>query len=156
MEYGEKELKLQTMEELEDFLNSLKGRNTKTLGNWTLGQILCHIGDSMDFFLSQREGAFTIPSFLQDTIGKLLLQKFHFFGSMDKGLPNPIKKGEPKNGDPEEELNRILILTKLFKESRGPFNSHPVFGELTKDEITRLHLLHCSHHFSFIQRGETI
>ncbi len=149
-------MNLQTMEELESFLVSLKGRNYTTTGNWTLGQILCHIGDSMDFFLSQKEGAFTIPSFLQNTIGKLLLQKFYLFGTMDRGLPNPIKKGEPKNGDPQEELNRILTLTQLFKESRGPFNSHPVFGELTKDEIIRLHLLHCSHHFSFIQRSESI
>jgi hypothetical protein len=146
-------MKFQSMEELDLFLDSLRDRAPTTTGNWTLAQILCHIGDSMEFFLTQKEGAFTIPSFLQDTVGKLLLQKFYLFGSMDRGLPNPIKKGEPKNGDPQEELHRILTLTKRFKESSGPFNSHPVFGALTKEEIIKLHLLHSSHHFSFIHIG---
>lgn len=143
-------MKFENLEDLDAFLDSLKGKSFPTSGNWTFGQILCHIGDSMEFFLSQKEGVFTVPSFVQNTIGKLLLQKFYLFGSMDKGLPNPIQKGEPKNGDPQEELNRILTLTKRFKESSGPFNSHPVFGALSKQEIVKLHLLHCSHHFSFI------
>jgi hypothetical protein len=29
-------------------------------------------------------------------------------------------------------------------------NKHPVFGELSKEELIKLHLLHCSNHFSYI------
>ncbi len=140
----------QSLEELDIFLLSLKTKEVTTTGNWTLAQILCHIGDSIDFFLSKREGVVSIPIFIQDTVGKLLFQKFLFFNKMDPGLPNPIKKGEPKNGDPKEELERVIYLSKIFYESKGPFNSHPVFGKLSKDEIIKLHLLHCSNHFSYI------
>jgi hypothetical protein len=141
----------QTIDELDLFLEDLKIRKTTTTGNWTLAQILCHIGDSIEFFLSQNEGAIQIPSFIQNTVGKLLLNKFFLFGKMDKGLQNPIKKGEPKDGDPLVELERVIDLSKKFKDHTGKFNQHPVFGALSKEELIKLHLLHCSNHFSYIQ-----
>jgi len=141
----------QTIDELDLFLEDLKIRKTTTTGNWTLAKILCHIGDSIEFFLSQNEGAIQIPSFIQNTVGKLLLNKFFLFGKMDKGLQNPIKKGEPKDGDPLIELERVIDLSKKFKDHTGKFNQHPVFGALSKEELIKLHLLHCSNHFSYIQ-----
>ena len=143
-----------TIQELELFLNSLQSKKVTTTGNWTLAQILSHIGDSIEFFLSQNEGAFSVPWLIQNTVGKLLLHKYFLFGKMDSGLPNPIKKGEPRNGDPHLELDRVISLSKKFNESQGPFNSHPVFGKLSKEEIIKLHLLHCSNHFSHIQISE--
>ena len=139
------------MEELEFFLNNLTAKKAKTTGNWTLAQILCHIADTMEFFLSQQEGAIQVPDFIQNTVGKLLLYKFFLFGKMDRGLKNPIKKGEPNNGDFSIELERVITLSKKFKDHTGTFNKHPVFGSLSREELTKLHLLHCSNHFSYIQ-----
>jgi hypothetical protein len=73
---------------------------------------------------------------------------------MDKGLTNPIKKGEPKDGDSVVELDRVITLSKKFKNHTGSFNKHPVFGALSKEELIKLHLLHCSNHFSYIQMSE--
>ena len=150
MQNGDKMI-LKTIDELDLFLEELKNRKASTTGNWTLAQILCHIGDSIEFFLSQNEGAIQVPSFIQNTVGKLLLNKFFLFGKMDKGLTNPIKKGEPKDGDLSLELDRVIILSKKFKNHTGSFNKHPVFGALSKEELIKLHLLHCSNHFSYIQ-----
>ena len=144
-------MNFQTIDELDLFLEELRDRQATTTGNWTLAQILCHIGDSIEFILSQKEGAIVVPGFIQNTVGKLLLNKFFLFGKMDGGLPNPIKKGEPKDGDPTFELERVISLSKKFMNHTGPYNKHPVFGALSKEEIIKLHLLHCSNHFSYIQ-----
>ena len=144
----------QTIDDLDLFLNELKTKKVTTTGNWSIAQILCHIGDSIDFCLSQKKGAFVVPDFIQNTIGKLLLNKFFLFGKMDGGLPNPIKKGEPMDGNPSIELDRVISLSKKFMNHTGPFNKHPVFGNLSKEEIIKLHLLHCANHFSYIQISE--
>jgi len=143
-----------SIEEIDLFLEELKDRKVTTTGKWTLAQILCHIGDSIEFFLSQNEGAIEVPGFIQNTVGKLLLNKFFLFGKMDGGLTNPIKKGEPIDGNPSEELDRVISFTKKFKEHTGSFNKHPVFGALSKEELIKLHLLHCSNHFSYIQMSK--
>ena len=144
----------QTIEEIDLFLEELKDRKVTTTGKWTIAQILCHIGDSIEFFLSQNEGAIQVPSFIQNTFGKLLLTKFFLFGKMDGGLTNPIKKGEPMDGNASEELKRLISLIKTFNDHTGSFNKHPVFGALSKEEIIKLHLLHCSNHFSYIQMSK--
>ena len=144
-------MNFQSMEEIDVFLISLKNKKATTIGKWTLAQILCHIGDSIEFFLSQNEGAIQVPVLIQNTIGKLLLHKFFLFGKMDGGLTNPIKKGEPIDGNPSEELERVISLTNKFREYTGTFNKHPVFGTLSKEEIIKLHLLHCTNHFSYIK-----
>ncbi len=141
----------QSLDEIDSFLNSLKTKKVSTTGNWTIAQILCHIADSIEFFHSQNEGAIQVPKLIQNTIGKLLLHKFFLFGKMDRGLTNPIKKGEPENGDANEQLERVIKLSKSILDYEGPFNQHPVFGALSKEEIIKLHLLHCSNHFSHIQ-----
>ena len=130
----------QTIDDLDLFLNELKTKKVTTTGNWSIAQILCHIGDSIDFFLSQKKGAFVVPDFIQNTIGKLLLNKFFLFGKMD--------------GNPSIELDRVISLSKKFMNHTGPFNKHPVFGNLSKEEIIKLHLLHCANHFSYIQISE--
>jgi len=147
-------MNFQSMEEIDLFLSSLKNNKVTTTGKWTLSQILCHIGDSIEFFLSQKEGALQVPVLIQNTIGKLLLNKFFLLGKMDEGLPNPIKKGEPSDGNPTEELERVISLTNKFREHTGNFNKHPVFGTLSKKEIIKLHLLHCSNHLSYIQMSK--
>lgn len=80
----------QTIEEIDLFLEELKDRKVTTTKKWTLAQILCHIGDSIEFFLSQNEGAIQVPGFIQNTVEKLLLTKFFLFGKMDASLTNPI------------------------------------------------------------------
>jgi hypothetical protein len=143
-------MNFQTLDEIDTFLISLKNQSVTTSGKWTLGQILSHIGDSIEFVLTQKKGAIHIPTIIQNTIGKIVLQKFFLFGKMDRGLPNPIKQGEPKDGDILVELDRVIKLSESFRNHPGPFNPHPIFGQLSKEEYIKLHLLHCSNHFSYI------
>ncbi|MCB1143467.1 MAG: DUF1569 domain-containing protein [Leptospiraceae bacterium] len=144
-------MKFHSLEETEDYLESLKKRTLVSTGKWSPDQIFSHISDSIEFLFSDSEGAYRFPEVIQATVGRVLFWKMILQGKMDNGLPNPIKSGDPIAKSLEIELDRLLSLTKRFNYSVGPFNRHPVFGKLTKDEWVQLHLIHCENHFSYLK-----
>ena len=121
--------------------------NTRTLGNWQIGQLLAHLAWTVN---NSIDGIpFKGPWYMR-------LVGFFIKGRVIKhGLPTGIKlpkeaeaasyraTSSPQEG--LEALRKAVNRTKTEKMTSG----HPVLGKLTHEEWAQYHLRHCELHLSF-------
>ena len=127
---------------------------TKTLGNWPLSQLLTHLAMAMNGSL---DGVpFRAPWYMR-------LFGFFLKGRMLKnGLPAGVKlpneseaSAYPTVSSSQEALDvHRTSVGRIQKEKSSA--THPIFGKMTHDEWTQLHLRHAELHLSFAFRLEAM
>ncbi len=124
--------------------------NGQTVGNWTLGQILQHLAQSVNSSIDGTDMKFP---WLMKKIFRLIMNK-------EKMLNEPIRPGFkiPKKGeaqfipDPSVSAEEGLAALRAAIERCRTETSrveHPAFGELTREEWDKFHLRHAELHMSF-------
>ena len=122
--------------------------NVKALGNWSAGQIFRHLAKVMDDSIdgSNFKVAWFIR-FLSPMLKKRMLR-----GPMPPGFKLPDAAAAvlvPEPTSTEEGLAALrAAIARLERDPRRAPN--PVFGVLTNEEWTQLHLLHSALHLSFL------
>jgi hypothetical protein len=122
----------------------------ETVGNWTFGQILCHLADAINASLDGFP--FRTPWFVRLLVGPLFKKSI---------LSKPLKPGFklPKSAEPylpppdvstADGLGKLLAAIARL-EHETPEAEHPFFGRLTPEEWTKLHLKHAELHMSFVR-----
>jgi hypothetical protein len=121
--------------------------DTRTLGNWSLGQILTHLARAMDMMIDGPPFLFPAPLRLLTT---LFMKKRMLSRSAPPGyqLPKRAKHMVPEPTTTAEglELLRVAVLRIQSTSQRGP---HPVFGKMGPGEWDQFQLRHCEMHMSF-------
>ena len=131
-------------------LATAEQRNSlRQLGNWTLGQICNHLAAWVHYGF---EGApFTPPWFIR-LVARPMKRRF-----LEKGLPAgariPKVPGGTHGIDLVSTQEGIARLTKAFDRLKAgpPAIPNSVFGPLTSEEWTMLHLRHAELHLSFLR-----
>ncbi|MBL9124554.1 MAG: DUF1569 domain-containing protein [Planctomycetaceae bacterium] len=142
-------LRFASFDELAAELDRLAASPVRQLGNWTLGQICRHLAVS---FNSSIDGyAFRAP-WLVRTLGPLLKGRY-----LRKPMPSGFKLPQyaqksllPPAVDDAEGVNELrgAIARQMRESHRAP---SPIFGAMTRDEWTQLHLRHAELHLSFVE-----
>jgi hypothetical protein len=117
-------------------------------GNWSLGQICDHLA----IFLRGSIDGFgeMFPWIVRATLGKFVQWQIFRTGAMRTGVKVP-KRFLPCDVTPDAAaVEKFIALVERYKNKAEPMQPSPFFGPLTKDEWTRLHLIHCAHHLSFL------
>jgi hypothetical protein len=86
---------------------------------------------------------------LRKTIGRGMYEKYMATG-MPAGKPTMPDSVPPPGGDPAAAVARLRDAAARFKAHAGEIVPSPLFGPLTKEEATRLQLVHAAHHLSFL------
>ncbi|MBO0700603.1 MAG: DUF1569 domain-containing protein, partial [Zavarzinella sp.] len=86
---------------------------------------------------------------LRKTIGRGMYEKYVAAG-MPAGKPTMPDSVPAPGGDPAAAVARLREAAARFKAHAGPIVPSPLFGPLTKEEATRLQLVHAAHHLSFL------
>jgi len=138
-------------ESLDDLLMDAErlvaAREVKMLGNWSLGQMLGHLGASLHMSI---DGSDHRPAWYIRLLGPLLKRRVLRKMSAGFQLPKPVADKlipvDPVAAD--EGLRLLQEAIKRFRSdtSRKP---HNVFGKLTGAEWHQLHLRHAELHMSF-------
>lgn len=122
--------------------------STRTLGNWSVGQIYKHLAIVMNGMIDGIP--FGAPTFLRGPLRWFLMPWF-LHRPPPAGFKLPKEGGAflPPDTTPEEGLE---LLTKAISrlqatETRAP---HPAFGPITREQWDLLQLRHCEMHMSFI------
>jgi hypothetical protein len=117
-----------------------------SIGEWNPSQIFTHCAQSVEFSISQ------FPEhkseFFKGTVGHLAFLLFSSKGKMSHGLNEPIP-GAPiltRNEDPIIALNRLKKSLIDFDKYQGDLAPHFAYGELTKDEYEKAHMMHLYNH----------
>jgi len=121
--------------------------DVQMMGNWSLGQILTHLGKA--FETSIDGNAFMLAAPVRWVMRPLLKRKF-----LTKPLPSGFKvpRSVPAlqpDATPAAEGLSVLkhAIERLKNESHREV--HPVIGRLTVDEWNQFHLRHAEMHMSF-------
>lgn len=138
-----------TLEEFKEDLDSLLEGSCETVGNWTLAQIIDHIGDT---FHASIDGIdYKAPWFARTFIAPFMKNSV-LIKPMKPGiqLPKDAQKFlPPSDVTLEAAVEKVRSgLTRL--ESELPVADHPFFGKMASEEWMQLHLRHCELHMSFI------
>ena len=92
-------------------------------------------------------------SFFKSTVGKLAFSIFSSKGKMTHGLNEPIPSAPilTKSLDSIIALNRLKKSLIEFDSYQGILAPHFAYGELTKDEYEKAHLMHLYNHLQEIK-----
>ncbi len=129
----------------------------RTVGNWSLGQILHHLAVAVRLTGRRRSppaGGSPIVAALRHswTRAKYLPVRLVFFrrGRIPEGLEVPMPALDPPPGVDERAAARSLgEAIAALGRAEGPFPAHPLLGPLTRDEWAAFHRIHCAHHLRF-------
>ncbi|QPF75368.1 DUF1569 domain-containing protein [Roseateles sp. DAIF2] len=118
---------------------------------WSLAQMLQHAAQSIEFSMQgypEPKGAL-----FQQTLGRAAFAWFDARGQMSHNLAEPIP-GAPAL-DPRQSLRasvqRLLDAMDAFATHKGALRPHFAYGELSRAEYQRAHLMHLANHWTQVQ-----
>jgi Protein of unknown function (DUF1569) len=121
--------------------------DTKILGNWPLSQLFTHLATAVNGSIDGMP--FKAPWFIR-LLGPFIKGRV-LRNKMSPGL-NLSRETEagffPAVSSQQEALQRLRTAVGRLEKERMTAR-HPVFGKLTHDEWTQLHLRHAELHLSF-------
>jgi hypothetical protein len=148
---GRRVLRFESIDELlaevERLADAERAGRLKRLGNWTLGQALCHLATWTEYSYT---GAPLKPPFFIRWVLKFRKQSF-LQGPLRAGVRIPGVPGGTLATDPvplNEALERLRrVMNRLRTEP--PTAPNVIFGKLTHQENIALALRHAELHLSF-------
>lgn len=147
-------LRFHNLDEVIAEVESLRTHGYDRAGNWGLGQACSHLANWMAFPLD----GFPRPPvpvravlwMMRKTMGRRQLAKVLAEGTMPAGGPTLRETVPLPNRNESTEIERLKQTVARFKAHSGPLHPSPLFGELDREMATRLQLVHCAHHLSFL------
>jgi hypothetical protein len=144
---GRRDLRFTSFDDLRaDAENLVSSPQTRTLGNWPLAQLLTHLALGIDVSI---DGIAAKAPWYTRLMGVFIKGRILKEG-VPPGfkLPREVEAGMFPAASPQaalESLRRAVARTQVEEMSAR----HPVFGKLTHEEWTQLHLGHAALHLSF-------
>ncbi|MFN3861697.1 MAG: DUF1569 domain-containing protein [Roseateles sp.] len=115
---------------------------------WNISQVLQHLAQSIEYSM---QGYPLLKSrWFRATLGSLAFDAFNAQGQMSHDLAEPIP-GAPAL-DAAQALKtsaqRLLDAMDAFAQFSGTLRPHFAYGELTKPQYERAHLMHLADHWT--------
>ncbi|MFO0948226.1 MAG: DUF1569 domain-containing protein [Planctomycetota bacterium] len=141
-------LELRNMEAIVKDAENLEAGGYQPVGNWDLGQICDHLATSVHG--STRGFPLKAPWIVRRFLGPYFFRKMRRLRRMKANVPLP-EKFKPKPGtDATKSIARLRDAIDEFGKHAGPWPDHPILGRMGRDEWLDFHLIHASHHLSFL------
>ena len=115
-------------------------------GNWTLAQTCWHLETVMN--RQMRPGPYPPNSPIQNQ-NRPALEDILATGVIPSGIPAPPEAVPPANV-PNSAIDQFLVALRAFESRTEPYAPHRLFGNLKREEMQKLALIHCAHHLSHL------
>ena len=147
-------LSFQNLGKVADDVRALHADGYTAVGNWDLSQVCGHLVEwmrfPMDGFPESRFPMNWLFAIMRITMGRRILRKILAGDSMKSGGPT-LPATVPETGGDEAGAVRSLCDTIARLQTHdGPLHPSPVFGDIDLQTLTKLQLIHCAHHLSFL------
>lgn len=111
---------------------------------------MCH--HLQGLMIASVKGGFPVkaPWIFRKTVGRYWIGKILKAERMKSGFKLPKKLLPPEHVDETAAVADFHRAVQLFADHKGEYVEHPLFGHLTREEATKLQLIHCAHHLSFL------
>lgn len=128
-------------------LAALKTQPARSTGAWDLAHVLHHAAQSVEYSL-QGFPSLKAPWF-RSTVGPAVATVFSARGRMSHSLTEPIPRApDIAEGQPlAPAVDRAIAALQAFERHTGALHPHFAYGELSKDDYRRAHLMHFADHW---------
>jgi hypothetical protein len=115
---------------------------------WNLSQVVQHLAQSVEF--SMQGYPALKGAWFRSTLGSAAFGVFDAQGEMRHDLAEPIPGAPALDASQplKASVNRLLAAMDAFAEFGGPLRPHFAYGELTKRQYERAHLMHLGNHWT--------
>ena len=137
----------EVLTEMDRLVEAERAGRLRRVGNWTLGQTLGHLACWAEY--SYTGAPLKVPFFIRWILR--LRKRAFLYGPMKAGVRIPGVEGGTLATEPmalEEAQGRMRRIMERLK-SEAPTAKNPIFGVLTHEEWTALHLRHAELHLGF-------
>ncbi|MDN3922301.1 DUF1569 domain-containing protein [Roseateles violae] len=120
-------------------------------GAWTLPQMLQHAAQSIEYSMQGFPEAKS--ALFRHTIGKAAFAVFDARGKMNHDLAEPIPGAPALDAQHalKTSVQRLLDAMEAFAAFKGELKPHFAYGELSRAEYERAHLMHLANHWTQLQ-----
>ncbi|HEY1130030.1 MAG TPA: DUF1569 domain-containing protein [Roseateles sp.] len=117
---------------------------------WNLSQVLQHLAQSIEF--SMQGFPALKGAWFRSSIGSAAFAVFNARGAMSHDLAEPIPGAPALDASQalRTSVNRLLEVMDAFAKFNGTLRPHFAYGELTKPQYERAHLMHLANHWTQI------
>lgn len=146
---GRRQVRYLAMDELLKDAEQMAACDSRTVGNWTLGQILSHIAIAINMGTEQAPMMFPAPVRF---LARLLMKKRVTEGPLKAGFQVPKRFASRILPPPTSVAEGLDALRSAIARWQAiPARCiHPIFGPLTAQEWEMLELRHAELHMSFV------
>ena len=149
-----RDLTFRDLDEVVRDVEHLQAKGYDRAGNWDLAQVCGHLTKWLSYPLDgfPRAGCFvgTMLWLMKITVGKGMKKKILTTGKFKDGGPTMPESVPASGGDEAAAVAKLKEMVERFKNHMGELHPSPLFGPMSREELTRLHLIHCAHHLSFL------
>jgi len=145
---GRRDLQFHTFGEVLADLDLLRQGGYDRAGSWDLAQICDHL----TYFIEASLDGYTlrVPWLLKVLFGRWVLRRILTQKKMKAGVRTPQKPLPAPGRDEAAAVARLKRVIGRLESHSGELHDSPFFGHLTPGQWRELHLIHCSHHLSFL------
>ena len=115
---------------------------------WNLSQVMQHLAQSIEYSMQ----GFPAPkgAWFRATVGSGAFAVFNARGQMSHTLDEPIPGAPALDASQalKTSVNRLLAAMDAFAQFNGTLRPHFAYGELTKAQYERAHLMHLANHWT--------
>ena len=87
---------------------------------------------------------------MRTTVGPRELRKVLETKAMRSGGPTMPETVPAAGSDEAAAVAKLRAAVERFRDHSGPYHPSPLYGALDRETATRLQLVHCAHHLSFL------
>lgn len=115
---------------------------------WNLSQVLQHLAQSIEF--SMQGFPALKGAWFRSSIGSAAFAAFNARGAMSHSLDEPIPGAPALDASQalRDSVNRLLAAMDAFAQFSGTLRPHFAYGELSKPQYERAHLMHLANHWT--------
>lgn len=144
-----RQLDFRTFRDVHDELDRLHHGGYLKLGNWDLAQTCDHLSYFIDGSLDGHK--YKVPWILKKLFGRMVLNRILTQRRMKTGVFTPQNPLPEPGGDEAAAVARLKRSLERLEQHPGEMHASPFFGAMTPQQWRDLHLIHCAHHFGFLQ-----
>ena len=118
---------------------------------WNLSQVLQHLAQSIEF--SMQGFPALKGAWFRHSVGSAAFAVFNARGAMSHSLDEPIPGAPALDASQalKVSVQRLLDAMEGFANFNGTLRPHFAYGELTKPQYERAHLMHLANHWTQFQ-----
>lgn len=149
-----RELIFNSLDDVVRDAENLHAKGYEKAGNWDLAQACGHLTKWLSYPLDgfPKPGCMvgTMLWLMRMTVGKSIKRKILATGKFKEGGPTIPESVSASGEDEAAAAAKLKDAIARFKNYTGALHPSPLFGAMPKEELARLHAIHCAHHLSFL------